>query len=194
MCGINVIIGKNRQEDIQTMMQSTKHRGPDHSSSCEVTPNLFFAGNRLKILDLSSYSDQPLWSPEKDALLVWNGALYNYQDLRNTLLEQGYQFQSNSDSEVLLYWLKQFGQEGIKDLKGMFALAFADMNKNKIIIARDPSGEKPLYYANKKDTYYFSSEVQAIQNALSEKSSIDKDQFAYYYYLRHPNPQDSFFY
>ncbi|EKB50793.1 asparagine synthase (glutamine-hydrolyzing) [Cecembia lonarensis] len=193
MCGINVIIGTDQEKEIQSMMQATLHRGPDHSSWCQVTENLYLSGNRLKILDLSENANQPLWTKEKDAVLVWNGALYNYQDLRNELLELGYQFQSNSDSEVLIYWLRHHGAQGIHALEGMFALAFVDLNKKSLLIARDPSGEKPLYYSKINGKWYFSSESKAIQQALLPKPCIDSQQFSYYYFLRHAHPSASFF-
>lgn len=193
MCGINVILGQDPQNRIQSMMDATAHRGPDHSAFCQVEEGLFFAGNRLKILDLSDKSNQPLWTEKKDAVLIWNGAIYNYQDLRNQLIDWGYHFSTHSDSEVLLYWLQHHGEQGIKSLKGMFALAFADLKKNSLIIARDQSGEKPLYYTQENETWLFSSECKPIQNVLQSKSSINIGQFPFYFYLRHTLPDQTFF-
>ncbi|RZS95187.1 asparagine synthase (glutamine-hydrolyzing) [Cecembia calidifontis] len=193
MCGINIIIGKDPENRIQSMMAATAHRGPDHSAHCQVNNQLHFAANRLKILDLSDASNQPLWTERKDAVLVWNGAIYNYQDLRNQLLNWGYSFRTNSDSEVLLYWLKHQGKEGVQSLKGMFALAFADLEKNSLIIARDPSGEKPLYYSEENGNWFFSSECKPIVFALKQKPTIDTGQFPYFFFLRHAHPGQSFF-
>lgn len=192
MCGINIILGKDPDNRIQSMMTATAHRGPDHSAYCQVSENLHFAENRLKILDLSDASNQPLWTENKDAVLVWNGAIYNYQDLRNQLIDVGYQFRTNSDSEVLLYWLQHKGEAGLQSLKGMFALAFADLKKNSLIIARDPSGEKPLYYGEENGTWYFSSESKSIQIAKQHRAKIDTDQFPYYFFLRHAHPEHTF--
>lgn len=192
MCGINVIIGRDPQFRIQSMMEASAHRGPDHSAYCQVSENLHFAGNRLKILDLSDASNQPLWTENKDAVLVWNGAIYNYQDLRNQLIDKGFRFRTNSDSEVLLYWLQHQGEAGLKSLKGMFALAFADLKKNSLIIARDPSGEKPLYFGEENGTWYFSSESKPIQIAKQEKAKINTDQFPFYFFLRHTHPGHTF--
>ena len=174
------------------MMEATAHRGPDHSAYCQVSENLHFAGNRLKILDLSDASNQPLWTENKDAVLVWNGAIYNYQDLRNQLIDEGYQFRTNSDSEVLLYWLQHQGEAGLKKLKGMFALAFADLKKDSLIIARDPSGEKPLFFREENGAWFFSSESKPIQIARNDKAKIDTDQFPYYFFLRHSHPRRTF--
>jgi asparagine synthase (glutamine-hydrolysing) len=193
MCGINVILGRESESLIEKMMRSTYHRGPDFSDYSRVSESLLFAGNRLKILDLSDASNQPLWDREKKCVLVWNGAIYNYQDLRNELLSLDFVFSSNSDSEVLLYWLKHHGENGIHRLKGMFAFAFADLTNNKLIIARDPSGEKPLYFAEKNGKWYFSSESRAIRLVLNPKAAIDTGQFVPYYFVRHSYPRDTFF-
>ncbi|MFD2203698.1 asparagine synthase (glutamine-hydrolyzing) [Shivajiella indica] len=194
MCGINVIVGEDPGNNlIQQMMRSTAHRGPDFSDFTQVSESLYFAGNRLKILDLSDASNQPMWDRERKCVLVWNGAIYNYQDLRNELLTLGFVFSSNSDSEVLLYWLKYYGENGIPKLKGMFAIAFADLSKNKLILARDPSGEKPLYYAEENGKKYFSSESKAIRIALLPKNRIDTKQFVPYFYQRHSYPSETFF-
>lgn len=193
MCGINVILGKTPSSEllIEKMMQCTAHRGPDHSAWVQVSEQVFFAANRLKILDLSDDSNQPLWTKEKDAILIWNGALYNYQDLRNLLLDLGYRFSTNSDSEVLLYWLKHHGKEGIKQLKGMFSIAFADLIKETVLILRDPSGEKPLYFRQSPEAWFFSSEARPL--TIDQKTQIDTAQFLPYYYQRATFPDSSFF-
>lgn len=193
MCGINVIIGKDSNSLIEMMMRTTAHRGPDFSGFSKVSEFILFAGNRLKILDLSDSSNQPLWDQDRTCVLVWNGAIYNYQDLRNELLASGFVFSTNSDSEVLLYWLKLHGENGIQSLKGMFAFAFADLSKNKLIIARDPSGEKPLYFSEIKGKWYFSSESRAIRAVQDPENDIDLRQFMPYFFVRHSFPQDTFF-
>jgi asparagine synthase (glutamine-hydrolysing) len=195
MCGINVIINPDSDslKAIELMMHATIHRGPDHSGFSKVGENVFFAGNRLKILDLSETSNQPIWTKEKDAVLVWNGALYNYQDLRNELLDYGCEFKGSSDSEVLLYWLKNFGTDKIDRLNGMFAFAFADLKKQQIFIARDFSGEKPLYFLNQGNNWYFSSESKGILARHQAQSLIDTHQFLPYFYYRHSFPANTFY-
>lgn len=178
---------------IEAMMHATMHRGPDHSGFSRVTENIFFAGNRLKILDLSDASNQPIWNKEKDAVLIWNGALYNYQDLRNELLDLGCEFTGSSDSEVLLNWLKLYGTEKIHALKGMFAFAFADLKKKQIIISRDISGEKPLYFSQNDNQWFFSSETKGILAGHENQLPIDTSQFIPYFYYRHSFPDSSFY-
>ena len=195
MCGINVIINpdSDSHKAIELMMHATMHRGPDHSGFSKVGENVSFAGNRLKILDLSETSNQPIWNKEKDAVLVWNGAIYNYQDLRNELLDLGCEFKGSSDSEVLLYWLQKFGTGKIDSLKGMFAFAFADLKKKQVIIARDFSGEKPLYFLHEGNNWYFSSETKGILAGNKAQCPIDGQQFIPYFYYRHSFPDSTFF-
>lgn len=194
MCGINLLIRKNNlREGIQNMMQATAHRGPDHSAFHVHEQQLAFAGNRLKILDMSDASNQPFWSEDRQQVLVWNGALYNYQDLRNLLLEAGYRFKTNSDTEVLLYWLTYKGVDGLKACKGMFALAFIDFRSNHVIILRDISGEKPLYYWNEGQEWIFSSEQRGVLAALSNRPAIARGQLDAFFTLRHTLPHQGFF-
>lgn len=174
-------------------MLATTHRGPDFSGFEKLAENVFLAGNRLKILDLTAASNQPLWSADKNAVLVWNGALYNYKELKNELVELGYTFRTHSDSEVLLYWLKAFGVKKISSLKGMFAFAFADLERHELIVARDPSGQKPLYLYNSGDFWAFSSESRGILAALPQKPAIDENQFLPYFHARHSFPDQTFY-
>ena len=195
MCGINLIIKpkEDGKSTIQKMMQATQHRGPDFSDFCQITDGIWMAGNRLKILDLSAASNQPFWSEDKSCVLVWNGALYNYQDLRNNLLDFGYNFKTNSDSEVLLLWLKHYGSDKISELKGMFAFVFVNISLQQITIARDPSGEKPLYFYQNEETWCFSSESRGVLAGFGKEIRIDKSQFLPYFYSRHSFPDRSFY-
>lgn len=189
MCGINVLI--NSQGKIKDLMEYTRHRGPDHSDSVCIAPNIQLAANRLRILDLTDASNQPFWNEAKTEVLIWNGALYNYQDLRNELLELGVHFYTNSDSEVLLNWLSLFGSDKLDELKGMFSFVFAKVKSKQLLIARDPSGEKPLYYYNHQNEWAFSSEASSIHKLY--QSSIDESQFTSYFHLRHTLPEQTFY-
>ncbi|WP_076498266.1 asparagine synthase (glutamine-hydrolyzing) [Belliella pelovolcani] len=195
MCGISLLIDNSPQAEykIHQMMAANRHRGPDHTECSQVSEKVWIAGNRLKILDLSDASNQPFWDESKRYVLVWNGALYNYQDLRNKLLDIGYTFKTNSDSEVFLLWLKEHGVSGIKSLKGMFSFVFVNLDLEEIIIARDPSGEKPLYYHQKDDQWVFSSEARGVKAGLDQRPNIDGAQFLPYFYSRHTFPDRSFY-
>lgn len=195
MCGINLAMNLpgSGEDAIQQMMAATAHRGPDHSDWCKITGQLFLAGNRLKTVDLSDWSNQPLQINQGAHTLVWNGALYNADELRNELLEDGESFESRSDSEVLLRWLKRHGISGINRLQGMYALVFVEREEKSIIIARDPHGKKPLYYFHQNHLWLFSSEARGIIAAGQIKRQLDKTQLTPYLYTRHSFPDKSFF-
>jgi asparagine synthase (glutamine-hydrolysing) len=195
MCGIHALI-QPKSDDltaIKKMMQSTEHRGPDFSGFCQVEKGVFFGANRLKIQSLSNASNQPLWSKDNSAVLVWNGEIYNHPELKEILTKQGYELETVSDSIILLHWLMNFGKEGIQKLKGMFAFVFADLNKKEIIISRDISGEKPLYFHQKGNSWIFSSETEGILAGMEIQPKIDKTQFLPYFYYRHSLPDKTFF-
>jgi len=163
MCGINLILNYQEGEAaIQRMMAATAHRGPDQSAWLKVAEGVFMAGNRLKTHDLGTAGDQPIVLEDGTAALVWNGALYNYDELRNQLLGQGVLFTSRADGEVLIHWLQQYGEQGIRHLEGMFALIFIDRSAGKVIVARDSHGKKPLYYSNQNMQWLFSSEARGV--------------------------------
>ena len=192
MCGIHLIWGKGANEEaIHRLLQLSNHRGPDHKSACSPWPGLWLGANRLKIIDPNPDSDQPFWSADQNYLLVWNGEIYNFKELRTVLEKMGEQFSTVSDTEVLLKYLRIFGEKALPRLKGMFALAFVDLFKKSVLIARDPSGEKPLYFAQNSDTLFVSSETRGIAALIG--SSWDVAQVNPYFYLRNPIPGKTFF-
>lgn len=187
MCGVNLVV--HYPEDIgrkaiSNMMKTTQHRGPDASSSMCIGPCVFVAGNRLKVLDLSDSCNQPLITQDGNGILVWNGALYNFQDLRNELLSLGVSFVSQSDSEVLLYWLFTFGKKGLARLSGMYSLIFINRKTNSILIARDPMGQKPLYYYQEGNKWLFSSEFRGILASGLVGKRWNTSQYLPYFYFR----------
>ncbi|SNS41039.1 asparagine synthase (glutamine-hydrolysing) [Belliella buryatensis] len=195
MCGISLLIDNSpkAEQKIRRMMSANLHRGPDHSEYNRVSDKVWVAGNRLKILDLSDASNQPIWDEKRRCVLVWNGALYNYQDLRNQLLDLGFTFKTSSDSEVFLNWLKAHGKTGIQSLKGMYSFVFVNLDLEEIIIARDPSGEKPLFYYQKDSLWVFSSEARGVKAGLDIGPNVDGNQFLPYFYSRHSFPDQSFY-
>ncbi|WP_114751198.1 asparagine synthase (glutamine-hydrolyzing) [Pleomorphovibrio marinus] len=196
MCGLHLIINQQESQSskpIQQMMEASTHRGPDQSGWCNPYHGTYMAGNRLKTLDLGEAANQPVATPDGKGTLVWNGALYNYQDLRNELLNLGYVFQSQSDSEVLLFWLHHHGLAGIRRLRGMFSLAYSDLRNKQVIVARDPFGMKPLYYSKAGESWVFSSESRPILASGFVKPTFDSHQYHPYFYLRHSLPDRSFY-
>lgn len=183
MCGINLMLNAKTggEENIVKMMNATFHRGPDHPVSLKVAPGIFIAGN------------QPRLANDDDVFLVWDGALYNHQELRNQLLDRGLVFTGRSDTEILIHWLRRYGEEGVKDLQGMFAFAYVDKQRKIIIVARDAYGQKSLYYHQHAEQWLFSSEARGITASGLIKKGIDTSQYLPFFYSRHSFPDQSFF-
>lgn len=160
MCGINGFNFKD-QKLIDRMNEVTKHRGPD-GVGVFLDDQISLGHNLLAIVDTPDHSRQPFVSPDKNFALVYNGEIYNYQDLRHGLEQGGAFFHTNSDSEVLFEGLMREGVEFIQKLDGMFAFAFYDRTKERLLLARDRSGIKPLYYHFKNGRFIFSSEIKGI--------------------------------
>ena len=192
MCGIHLIWGKGaNEESINAMLQQSQHRGPDQQGSFSPWPGLWIGVNRLKIIHTGAEADQPFMAPDGSSLLIWNGELYNYQDIRNLLIQKGVTFITHSDTEVVLHTLRVFGEKALEKLHGMFALIYVDLTEKSVLIARDKNGEKPLYYAQNSDTLIVSSECRSIQKIRD--SEIETRQFDPYFYLRSPLPGTTFF-
>ncbi|MEX2513528.1 MAG: asparagine synthase (glutamine-hydrolyzing) [Cyclobacteriaceae bacterium] len=194
MCGVNMVVNDQAhgQEIINSLMNANRHRGPDHSDWVKINDGTFLAGNRLKTLDLKDGANLPLVDQKNGFYLVWNGFLYNYPELKNRLLDLGEEFLTHSDGEVLFKWLKRFGMDGMKSLNGMYALTFVDAMKGFVMIARDPTGMKPLYYLSRNDQLYCASEAKSIQKSIPSPFNLDQSQIAPYLFLRHAMPQSTF--
>lgn len=191
MCGIHVIWGKGaNREAIQKLVDQSHHRGPDQQAVFSPWPSLWIGVNRLKILHPGPDADQPFWAPDSNSLLIWNGEIYNYQALRDILLKTGIDFITQSDTEVLLHWLRLFGANGLEKLQGVFSLVYINMVDRSLLVARDRTGEKPLYYSQSQNTLMLSSEVLGL--VKPNKSTFDLDALESYCYLRSPKPGKTF--
>ncbi|MDO6439644.1 asparagine synthase (glutamine-hydrolyzing) [Cyclobacterium sp. 1_MG-2023] len=194
MCGVHLLVDSSVSDDaITNMVENCTHRGPDHSEVIQIKKGIFLASNRLKISDLRDEANQPIFNEERTAFLSWNGFLYNYQDLKNQLLEEGVVFKTRSDGEVLFHWLKQKGIEGISSIEGMFAVVFVDVQNSKIILARDPVGMKSLYFYQQKNKLLCSSEVNCLLKSGAVKKEFDAEQIVPFWYLRTSLPSASFY-
>ena len=170
MCGI---VGFNNKDTkkLDLMLKSIRHRGPDDSGKFE--DNHFSLGHaRLSILDLSSYGHQPMIF--EDLVMVYNGEVYNFKDIRRELEKNGYSFQSNSDSEVVLKAYHYWGIKAIDKFIGMFAIAIFDRKKHRVILIRDRVGVKPLYYFFDGKEFVFASELKPIME-YKKDLKINKD-------------------
>ncbi|MGR3790786.1 asparagine synthase (glutamine-hydrolyzing) [Flavobacterium sp. TN-1] len=190
MCGINgfVIQSINEQaamNKLGNMNALIHHRGPDQNGffvkSLE-NCTLGFAMQRLSIIDLSS-GKQPISSTDGNYTIVFNGEIYNYRVLKQQLLDLGYQFQTKSDTEVILNLYIHYGVDAFSMLDGMFAFSIYDKIRNKVFIARDYFGEKPLYYSQTDEGVYWGSELKSIVNQLSRKPEISKHGLNLYFQL-----------
>lgn len=164
MCGFAVIVKKKKNFNLskiekKEILMSQRHRGPDVSKYQNVN-NLFFFHNRLKIIDLSNKSNQPFNSKKTGNIIVFNGEIYNYQELKKKINFR--KFCSKSDTEVLLHLYEEFGEKFVKLLNGIFSFVIYDKKKNKLIFARDRFGVKPLYIYQDNSKFVFSTEARPI--------------------------------
>jgi len=177
MCGIaGIVANQSVSQDklsatLATMMRLTKHRGPDGDGTwIDKTAGVAFAHLRLSIIDLTTGA-QPMASPSGN-VITYNGEIYNFIELRKELGEQS--FKTTSDTEVILRAYEKWGERCVEKLRGMFAFALWDVARNKLFVARDRFGIKPLYYATVGGTFYFASEIKALIPFLP-KVEADRD-------------------
>ena len=160
MCGIVGLVTKKEKENtIKLMSDRIKHRGPD-GDGYFIDGDVALGHRRLSIIDLST-GDQPMFNEDGSVVTVFNGEIYNYQQLKEELKALGHDFKTKSDTEVLVHGYEEWHTDLPKHLRGMFAFAIYDKNKNEVFLARDNFGIKPLYYAKMNDTFMFASEIKA---------------------------------
>ena len=173
MCGIiglKKIKNNPSQADvkrIENALPTQAHRGSD-TSGILTTGNTIFGHNRLAIIDVGERSNQPFQALSDRYTLIFNGEIYNFQQLKNDLLNRGYQFNTSSDTEVLINHMIEYGPEGINDLEGCFAFAFYDRVDDHLLIVRDRMGIKPVLFHIGKEEVCFSSELNAFKWLINE--------------------------
>lgn len=162
MCGIAGIIEKNKnnKELMERMLELIKHRGPDNSS-VYVHRDITLGHRRLSIIDLVT-GNQPIFNEDKSICIIYNGEIYNYKELRSELAGRGHTFNTNSDTEVIVHGYEEHGINFFARLKGIFAFAVYELEKNRVILARDHFGIKPLHYYHKDELFIFGSEQKSI--------------------------------
>lgn len=179
MCGINGIIttDPSNKEDLSLVIQKMNalihHRGPDDDGFYH-SNGIYMAMRRLSIIDLKT-GKQPISNDNKTITIVFNGEIYNYRMLRKKLENQGILFKTTSDTEVILRLFEKYGTDSFKMLDGMYAFSIHDKNNNKVYIARDLFGEKPLYYMQDESQFYWASELKSITSVLESKPQISKE-------------------
>jgi asparagine synthase (glutamine-hydrolysing) len=185
MCGI---LGSVNKYFDDSHLDLIKHRGPDDSGFEMVSVNehvVRFAQRRLSILDLSPAGHQPMFTDCGNFMIILNGEIYNHMKLREKLPDT-INYMGHSDTETILYYLREFGVKGIRDFNGIFAFALLDKLKNTLLLARDPFGVKPLYYSSENSGLVFSSEIRPLSKLLVT-TGINKDALATNLRLRY-NP------
>src|SRR6516165_3425513 len=166
MCGIAGFLlreGKAHPESVKAMTDLIRHRGPDDEGFYTDGP-CGIGMRRLSIIDLST-GHQPMTNEDGSVWVVFNGEIYNYRELRHELIGRGHRFTTNSDTETLVHLYEDQGAAGLERLRGMFAYAIWDSRQQKIVLARDRFGKKPLYYANTPSGLYFASELKCLRMA-----------------------------
>jgi len=175
MCGICGVFGQgdlnHQQDNIKIMAEKLQHRGPD-STGYHIQNSVCLGFQRLAIIDLDG-GNQPMHSVDGRYSMIFNGEIYNYLELRQSLIRKGIEFHTFSDSEVLLQMLIHHGADALNQLNGMFAFAFFDHHTEEWLLARDQVGIKPLYYAQVDDTVLFASEIKAILAHPSIKTQVN---------------------
>ncbi len=177
MCGIAGIFRfDGRPIDasaLERMRISTRHRGPDDEGLWSEGP-VGFAHNRLAIIDLSPAGHQPMRDAATGNIVVYNGEIYNFRELRSDLESEGYAFSSQCDTEVLLLAYRRWGAACLERFIGMFAFAIFDASRRELFLARDRLGIKPLYYFADARQFVFASETKAILQADGVERRIDR--------------------
>tara|TARA_R100000935_G_scaffold198_1_gene555 strand:+ start:9379 stop:11253 length:1875 start_codon:yes stop_codon:yes gene_type:complete len=187
MCGINGIITQAStsltRDTLEQMNTLIFHRGPDADGVfVSEDQKVGMAMRRLSIIDLNTGS-QPIYSEDKKKVLVFNGEIYNYKKLKRQIAEKGVEFKTTSDSEVILKLYEKYGTASFSDLDGMFAFSIYDETLNKVFIARDYFGEKPLYYSKDATTFLWASELKSVIKMLPKLPQLDNKAVQLYFSL-----------
>lgn len=175
MCGIFGATGLENDQVAAQALLLFKYRGPDHTGHY-FGEGVFIGTNRLSIIDLDHRSDQPIFNEAKTVGVVFNGEIYNFRELQTELKQQGIQFRTESDTEVILRLYEKYGSAFVSRLRGMFAFAIYDKVTGKISLFRDHAGIKPLYYAYDKGELRFSSELKGV-TMLKSGSALSSQAF-----------------
>lgn len=184
MCGITGIVNlklKSPSEAVlKKMTDAIIHRGPD-DGGIEIIGKCGLGNRRLAIIDLSKNAHMPMWNLKGDFCITYNGEIYNYQKLKKDLLRKGYKFHSKSDTEVIVNLYKEYGENCVSKLRGMFALAIWDKKNEELFLARDQFGIKPLHYFLGEENFVFGSEIKSILLHPDVRININPVGLNYYF-------------
>src|SRR5262245_48839640 len=196
MCGICGIVNFNASEPVDRglvdrMSSAQAHRGPDDHGSF-VEDNAGLGHRRLSIIDLGG-GKQPIFNEDRSVVVVFNGEIYNYADLRVDLARRGHQFATRSDTETIVHAYEEYGDQCLREFRGMFAFAIWDRRRKRLLLARDRLGIKPVYYYQGKGVFAFASEIKSLLEHPGVPREVDHQAVDLYLALRYvPAPRTMF--
>lgn len=195
MCGIcgfvSNMLNKDKEITINKMMDKMLHRGPDERGKY-TDSNVALGFRRLSIIDLEEGS-QPIFNEDGSKILIFNGEIYNYKDIRKDLIKKGHKFKSNVDSEVVLHLYEEYGSEMFQYIRGMFAFVIWDSKTNTLFGARDFFGIKPLYYSKSNNNFIFASEIKSIIEHPNVSKEVNLEALETYLTFQYFALEESFF-
>jgi len=193
MCGFVGYVNKesDKKDNIKKMADLIAHRGPD-SEGYYTDEDIALGFRRLSIIDLNNGS-QPIYNEDKSKVIVFNGEIYNFQELREDLIEKGHEFSTNADTEVLIHGYEEYNEGILDKLRGMFAFVIYDINTKEIFAARDFYGIKPFYYALMDDTFFFGSEIKSFLIHPDFKRELNEKMLEYYLTFQYSVGEETFF-
>lgn len=193
MCGFTGFTNRIGDDGtvLEKMMNRIVHRGPD-SAGKYIDSDIALGFRRLSIIDLAE-GDQPMFNEDKSLVLVFNGEIYNFKDLRAELIKAGHTFANNSDSEVLLHGYEQWGEELVGRLRGMFAFVIFDRRDKSIFAARDMFGIKPFYYTFMNGSFIFGSEIKSFLDHPDFKKELNEEALGHYLSFQYSPTEETFF-
>ncbi|RJQ14844.1 asparagine synthase (glutamine-hydrolyzing) [Candidatus Parcubacteria bacterium] len=183
MCGIAGIFNTSQEkispDIIRAMIKPIIHRGPDNQDFFH-DGNIALGSARLSIIDLKT-GDQPVFNEDGTIAIVFNGEIYNFHEIRERLLKKNHFFKTASDTETIVHLYEEVGTNCLSELNGMFAFALWDKNKERLFVARDRLGVKPLYWTFQNGTFLCGSEIDALFGGLNVKPDFNTDSLAFYF-------------
>ncbi len=193
MCGFVGFIDKekNKKKVIKDMADIIIHRGPD-SDGYYVDDNCALGFRRLSIIDLDG-GTQPIYNEDKSKVIIFNGEIYNYKEIKKDLIKKGHKFSTESDTEVILHGYEEYNEDILSKLRGMFAFVIYDTANKSLFGARDFYGIKPFYYYKNSDEFIFGSEIKSFLGHPNFKKELNRDMLKQYLTFQYSVLEDTFF-
>ena len=194
MCGIVGFTNKINDSDsvLGKMMDRIRHRGPDAEGKY-IDEDIALGHRRLSIIDISSQGDQPIFNEDGSLVIVFNGEIYNYKEIREKLVSAGHTFRTNTDTEVLIHGYEEYGEKLLSKLRGMFSFVIWDKKNKELFGARDFFGIKPMYYALMGNTFMFGSEIKSFLPHPAFKKELNTAALENYLTFQYSPSAETFF-